>query len=63
MLIRAGCVRSCAKKVEAGVCSRALLRNIRRVDARQFESAQEFDQLEGLAVARPWEFESPFRTN
>jgi hypothetical protein len=52
-------VRICANEVVAGVCSRALLRNIRQVDARQFGCAHEFDQLEGLAVARSWGFESP----
>ena len=33
--------------------------NIRPQDTRQFASAQQIDQLEGLAVAIPWGFESP----
>jgi len=39
-------------------CS-TLLPNIRQQDARQFASAQQINQLEGLAVAIPWGFESP----
>jgi len=39
-----------------------LLPNIRPQGARQFTSAQQIRQLEGLAVAIPWGFESPFRT-
>ena len=52
-------VRICANKVVAGVRSSTLLLNIRPQDTRQFTSAQRFDQLEGLAVAIPWGFESP----
>src|SRR5687767_15847649 len=52
-------VRICANKVVACLrCSTPLL-TIRPQDARQFTSAQHFDQLEGLAVAIPWGFESP----
>ena len=40
-----------------------LLLDIRQQDTRQFASAQQIDQLEGLAVAIPWGFEPPFRTN
>ena len=36
---------------------------VRQQDTRQFASAEQIDQLEGLAVARSWGFESPFRTN
>ena len=36
-----------------------LLLNIRPLDTRQFTSAQRINQLEGLAVAIPWGFESP----
>jgi len=36
-----------------------LLLNIRPWDARQFTCAQQILQLEGLAVAIPWGFESP----
>jgi hypothetical protein len=33
--------------------------SIRQQDTRQFTSAQQIDQFEGLAVAIPWGFESP----
>jgi hypothetical protein len=59
MFIRARCVRICANKVVAGVRVSTPLPNIRQQDTRQFASAQQIDQLEGLAVARPWGFESP----
>jgi hypothetical protein len=36
-----------------------LLPTIRLQDTRQFTSAQQINQLEGLAVAIPWGFESP----
>jgi hypothetical protein len=51
--------RTCAKKVVARVHSRALLRVVRLLVTRGFAHALHFDQLEGLAVARPWGFESP----
>jgi len=46
-------VRICAKKVVAGVRSSAGLLRIRSRDPNQCASAQQTDQLEGLAVARP----------
>jgi hypothetical protein len=53
----------CANKVVAcGRCS-TLLTTIRPQNARQSAPAQQIIQLEGLAVAIPWGFESPFRTN
>ncbi len=52
-------VRICANKVVAGVRCSTLLPNIRPQDTRQFASAQQINQLEGLAVAIPWGFESP----
>ena len=52
-------MRICANKVVAGVRSSTLLLNIRPVDTRQLRSVQDFDQLEVLAVAIPWGFESP----
>ena len=52
-------MRTCANKVVACVRLSTLLPNIRSQDARQFISAQQIDQLEGLAVAIPWGFESP----
>ena len=52
-------VRICANKVVAGVRCSTLLPNIRPQETRQFASAQQIDQLEGLAVAIPWGFESP----
>jgi hypothetical protein len=55
----ASCVRICANKIGTGVRVSTLLLNIRPVNMRQFASAREFDQLEGLAVAIPWGFESP----
>ena len=55
-------VRTCANKVVAGVRFSARLPEIRQVSTRQLASAQQIDQLEGLAVAIPWGFESPFRT-
>ena len=53
------CVRICANKVVAGVRCSTLLPTIRPQSTRQFASAQQIDQLEGLAVAIPWGFESP----
>jgi hypothetical protein len=46
-------VRICANKVVASVRVSTLLLNIRQQDTRQFASAQQIDQLEGLAVAIP----------
>jgi hypothetical protein len=43
-------VRICANKVVAGVRVSTPLLNLRHEDTRQFASAQEFDQLEGLAL-------------
>jgi hypothetical protein len=62
MLIRPSCVRSCANKVVVCVRLSTLLLNIRPLDTRQVTSEQQINQLEGLAVAIPWGFESPFRT-
>ena len=47
-------MRICANKVVAGERGSTLLPNIRPQDTRQFASAQQIDQLEGLAVATPW---------
>jgi hypothetical protein len=55
-------VRICANKVVGGVRSSTLLPNIRAQETRQFASVQEINQLEGLAVARPWGSSPPFRT-
>jgi hypothetical protein len=52
-------VRICANKVVACVRLSTLLPTIRLQDTRQFTSAQQINQLEGLAVAIPWGFESP----
>ena len=52
-------VRMCANKVGTGVRCSALLPNIRSEGTCQFASAQQINQLEGLAVAIPWGFESP----
>ena len=52
-------VRICANKVVAGVRSSTLLPNIRPQKMRQFASAQQINQLEGLAVAIPSGFKSP----
>ena len=52
----------CANKVVAGVRSSALLLDARSQDTCGFASAQQIIQLEGLAVAISWGFESPFRT-
>src|SRR5512138_3065806 len=52
-------VRICANKVVACVRCSTLLPTIRLQDTRQFTSAQQISQLEGLAVAIPWGFESP----
>ena len=46
-------VRICANKVVAGVRVSRLQRTIRPQDTRQFRSAQQIIQLEGLAVATP----------
>jgi len=52
-------VRMCANRIVAGArCSSVLLRN-RPEDSYQFASAQHFHQLEGLAIAISWGFESP----
>src|SRR6185503_12100181 len=53
------CVRICANRVGACVRLSTLLRNIRPQDTLQFTRARDFNQLEGLAVAIPWGFESP----
>jgi hypothetical protein len=45
-------MRICANKVVAGVRVSAPLPNIRQQDTRQFASAQQINQLEGLAIAR-----------
>ena len=52
-------MRICANKIGTGVRCSALLPNIRSEGTRQFASAQQINQLEGLAVAIPWGFESP----
>jgi hypothetical protein len=52
-----------ANKVVAGVHFSALLLTIGPQDTHPFTSARQIAQLEGLAVAIPWGFESPFRTN
>ena len=49
----------CANKVVACVSCGTLLPSIRAQDARRFAAAQQINQLEGLAVAIPWGFESP----
>src|SRR4029453_2039753 len=54
-----GCVRMRANKVGAGVRSSAHLLNIRSQNPRPFASVHPICQLEGLAVAIPWGFESP----
>ena len=59
---RIGGVRICANKVVAGVRSSTHLLNIRSWNPRQFATAQQICQLEGLAVAIPWGFESPLPT-
>ena len=51
-------MRICANKIGTGVRVSTLLLNIRPVNMRQFASARDFDQLEGLAVAIPWGFEA-----
>ena len=56
---RAWGVRICANKVVACLGWSTLLPTIRLQDTREFTSAQQIDQLEGLAVAIPWGFESP----
>jgi hypothetical protein len=56
---RQDCVRICANKVNACVRLSTLLRNIRPQDTLQFTRGRDFNQLEGLAVAIPWGFESP----
>jgi hypothetical protein len=52
-------VRTCANKVVAGARSGTFLHNIRPQDRRRFVSAQQIDQLEGLALARASGFKSP----
>ena len=59
MLIGASCVRIRTNKVVACVRCHPLLPTIRPQDARQSIPAQQISQLEGLAVAIPWGFESP----
>jgi hypothetical protein len=49
----------CANKVVDGVHCCTLPSNIRPQKMRQFASPQQIEQLEGLAVARPWGFDSP----
>ena len=56
-------VRICANKVVADVRWSTLPPNIRQENTRQITSARDFNQFEGLAVAIPWGFEPPFRTN
>jgi hypothetical protein len=54
----------CANRVVAGVRCSTLPLHIRSQTARQFSSAQHFNQLEGLALAIPWGFAvSPFMGN
>ena len=53
------CVRICANEVVAGVHASTLLPGIRPVNTRRFTSAQQINQLEGLAVAIPSGFKSP----
>jgi len=48
----------CANKVVAWVLYSSHLPNIRRISIGQYASAQKFIQLEGLAGATPWRFES-----
>jgi hypothetical protein len=50
-------------KVGARVRCGTPLRTIRFASPHQIISAQHFDKLEGLALARAWGSESPFRTN
>jgi hypothetical protein len=52
----------CANKVGAGVRLSTLPPNIRPQDTRQFGSGKQINQLEGLALARPWGIESPILT-
>jgi hypothetical protein len=52
-------VRICANKVVAGVRYSTLVPNVRPQVTREFASAQQMNQFEGLAVAIPWGFESP----
>ena len=52
-------VRMCANRAVAGVRSSSLRLSIRSRDPQQFASAHQIIQLEGLAVAIPWGFESP----
>jgi hypothetical protein len=52
-------VRICANRVVACVRHSTLLLNIGPQDTCQFTSAPQINQLEGLAVAIPWGFESP----
>src|SRR5262245_9448017 len=54
-----GLCESVRIKFVAGVRYATLLPEIRPHDTRQFASPRDFHQLEGLAVARPWGFESP----
>src|SRR4029434_1633755 len=49
-----------ATRVVAGVLINTLLP--RQQDTGQRTSGQQINQLEGLALARAWGFESPFRT-
>jgi hypothetical protein len=51
-------VRMSANKVVAGVRCAADLPNIHPQDVRQSASTYQFTQLEGLAGATPWRFES-----
>ena len=52
-------VRPFAIRVVAAVSRWTLLRNIRSQDARRLASALQVNQLEELALARAWGFESP----
>ncbi len=49
----------CTNKVVAGVRFSAILPTICPQNTSQFTSAQQVNQFERLAVARPWGFESP----
>ena len=58
-LVRARRVRICANKVVAGARFSPLPFKVRLTHARQLTSAHQIRQLEGLAVAISWGFESP----
>src|SRR5262245_45732450 len=54
------CMRTCANEVVAGARCSTLLPTMRLQDARQSARTRQIIKLEGLAVAIPWGFESPF---